>query len=120
MDLKLTTDGDLDFSTGDLILLEHPDDIAQHLRIRLRFFLGEWFLDQRIGIPYFEKILIKNPNEAVIRSIYRDVILTTPGVEALRSLELSYDEILRKLTVEFDAQIVGADQPLSFVEELIL
>ena len=57
--IKLNSDGDLDFSSGGLELLEGVDEIVQKLDTRLQFFLGEWFLDQRLGIPYYEDILIK-------------------------------------------------------------
>lgn len=121
MDFKLTSGGDLDFSTDDLVLLDHIEAVAQHLRIRLRFFLGEWFLDQRVGIPYFEKILGKvGRRENVVRSILRKAILDTSGVEALRSLSLTYTGETRLLTLEFDADIVGADQPITFIEEMII
>lgn len=44
MDLKLDiASDDIDVSTGDLVLVEGTDAIIQHLQIRLRFFLGEWF-----------------------------------------------------------------------------
>jgi len=121
MDIKIdTATGDLAIENGDLVLLDGPEAIAQHLRIRLRFFKGDWFLDTRIGIPYFEQILIKAPNENVVRAIFRKVILETPGVEGLRSLSFTYDGAARRLTTEFDADIVGADVPISFVEEMII
>lgn len=122
MDFKIdTATGDIDLSTNDLVLLDHIEAVAQHLRIRLRFFLGEWFLDQRVGIPYVEKILGKvGRRENVVRAIFRKVILTTPGVEALRSLDLTYTGETRLLTLEFDADIVGADEPISFLEEMVI
>lgn len=120
MDIKLDTTGDIDLTTGDLVLLEGPDAIAQHLRIRLRFYLGEWYLDTRIGIPYFQTILVKGARLNIVRAIFRKVILTTPGVEGLRSLDLEYEGVTRKLTVTFDADIVGADAPVRFEEELIV
>jgi len=121
MDLKIdTATGDLAIENGDLVLLDGPDAIAQHLSTRLRFWKGDWYLDTRIGIPYLEQILIKAPNENVVRAIFRKAILDTPGVEALRSLLFSYDGAIRRLTIEFDADIVGADEPVSFVEEMII
>lgn len=119
-DIKLTTAGDIDLTTGDLILLEGPDAIGQHLRIRFSFFLGEWYLDTRIGIPYFQTILKKGARLNVVRAIFQKVILDTPGVEGLRYLDLDYEGTTRALTVTFDADIVGADQPVHFEEELII
>lgn len=120
MDFKLDTTGDIDLTTGDLVLLDGPDAIAQHLRIRLRFFLGEWYLDQRVGMPYFQTILVKGARLNIVRAIFRKAILATPGVEGLRSLDLDYAPATRRLTVTFDADIVGADALVRFEEEMII
>lgn len=119
MDLQLDTDGDLEIGDdGDLILVDGVDAIAQHLLIRLRFFQGEWVLDVRIGIQYFEEILRKAPDLAVVRSIFREAILTTPGVIELVSLDLDYIGATRTLDVRFDAQT--EEGLLTFDREFII
>lgn len=94
----------LDPATGDLALpvqlITGADCVAQRLRIRLRFWLGEWFLDQRLGIPYVRSVLVKNPDLVLIRSIFRRVILSTPGVARLDSLVLTHDRAGRRLVIE--------------------
>lgn len=121
MDHKIdTATGDIDLSTGDLQFVDGPEAIAQHLRIRLRFFLSEWFLDRRIGIPYYQRILVKNARTNVVLAIMRKAITTTPGVLSLISIDTVYESAIRKLTVRFDARIEGSDEPLSFVEEFII
>jgi len=121
MDIRLQdAQRDIDISGGDLNLIDGPEAVAQHLRIRFHFFLGEWFLDRRLGIPYFQKILKKNPGTNVVRAIIRRVITTTPGVLALISLDTNYEGAIRKLTTPFEARIEGSDETLSFVEEFII
>lgn len=121
MDIALQTiDHDLDISTGDLEILEGAEAIAQHLRIRLQFFFAEWFLDRRLGVPYYQKILIKNPGTNVVRAIIRKVVTSTPGVLALISLDTAYEGTIRKLTVSFTAKIQGTDEPLVFSQEFIV
>lgn len=120
MDFKLTADGtDVDLSSGDYQLVSGVDAIRQSLLIGLQFFLGEWFLDQRIGVPYFEKILGQKPRENVVRSIFRDAILKTPGVASLTGLVVDYDGTTRQLDVSFRAKTVDGDI-IEFDEELIL
>lgn len=119
-DFKMTTLGDLDLSTGDIQLVTGRDEIAQHLRIRLKFFIGEWFLDKRLGIPYIQKVFRKNPNSNVVRDLISRTALGTPGVEEIQSLDFVLDGANRKLTVDLRAKIVGDDVPLDFSEELIL
>jgi hypothetical protein len=99
VDIALDADGDLDFTDGELRLLTGVEAIAQHLRIRFRTFLGEWHLDQRIGIPYFQHVFVKNPNPVLIRSIFREVALGTPGVKLIARLELDLDRTTRTLSV---------------------
>ena len=96
---------DLDLSGHRFNLVTGDDAIEQHLRIRLRFFLGEWFLDARVGIPYFRDILVRNPNSALIRNIYRTTILDTPGIKSLESLELNIDTAARTLSLWFSCTL---------------
>lgn len=107
MDLALDDSGDLDLTGGELRLVSGVEAVRQHIRIRLRTVLGEWFLDQRIGVPYFEHILVKNPNPVLVRSIIRETILGTPGVSSVSRLEFELDRVTRKLTV--DGAAVGDD-----------
>lgn len=119
MDLLLGNDHDLAIgANGDLSLVTGRDAIAQHLSVRLRTFRGEWRLDERVGLPYFQSILVKAPNMAVVRSIYRRAILSTPGVTSLEGLTVSLDYLTRTLSVSFRAQTT--DGPLDFSEEVII
>lgn len=122
MDLKLTTLDDIDFSTDDAVLLDGIEAIAQHVKIRLRFFFSEWFLDQRIGVPYYKDILIKNANENIIREILRKVIVETPGIDSLEEFNFIFgdeERRTRKLKINFLAK-ADTGEELSFTEELII
>ena len=104
------TAGDLFIdSTGQLVLVDGSDAVAQHLRGRLRIFLGEWFLDERIGFPYFRDVFIKNPNHASILSSLRRTITGTPGISGVDELTLSVNAA-RQAVVSFRAQLAdGGD-----------
>jgi hypothetical protein len=59
---------DLSFSNGDLLLCPtDADAIAQTIVIRLKTFLGEWFLDENRGLPYLTQIFGKKLNERYLR-----------------------------------------------------
>lgn len=118
-DFLLTSSGDLDLTTGDLQLATGSTEIAQHIKIRLRYFLGEWFLDQRLGVPYFDQILLKNPNTNVVTDLLRRATLSTPGVLDVSSLSFVFDSATRTLAVDLRAIITG-NEVLDFSEELIL
>ncbi len=103
MDLKVDDNGDLVVENDDLVLLTGLDAIIQHLKIRFRLFLGEWFLDTRVGIPWFEDILRKSPDLNVVNSLLREVITTTPGVIAITAFDLAVDSATRVLSMRFSA-----------------
>jgi len=100
MDLKLDSTGDLDITNNRLSFVTGIDYIAQSWRIRCLTILGEWFLDQRIGIPYFQHILVKNPNWNLIRSIYRKTTYSVSGIKEIIALKLNLNSATRTLDVE--------------------
>ena len=56
MDILLSADGDLYLTeTGDISLVE---SVAQKIKIRLRWWLGEWRWDEEEGMPYLSLIHI--------------------------------------------------------------
>jgi hypothetical protein len=99
--IRLTDQDDLDISAGTLIVTSGVEAVRSAVRIRLQAFLGEWFADTTIGTPWFQSILIKNPDPSVLNSVFRDRLFGTPGVTSLNSLDLSYDRVNRTLTVRF-------------------
>ena len=96
----------LDPATGDLAIpvafIRGAEALAQRLTVRFKFFLGEWFLDTRQGIPYFRDILVKNPNISLVQSIFRRATLLTPGVLAIRRFGTKLEEQgrVRRLTID--------------------
>ncbi len=119
MDLELDASGDLVIENGDLQLLTGREAVAQHLGIRYKFFQGEWFADTRVGMPYFQKILGKRSNLDVVRSLFRQATITTPGITSLESLDLSYEGTTRVLGIDVKARAADGE-PLNFSTELIL
>lgn len=103
LDLQLDNSGDLLVSNYDLSLIEGVDQIAQNLAIRLRFFLGEWFLDIEQGIAYYQDIFIKSPNQIQVENLLKNEILETDGIIEITSFEAEYDVALRKFNVAFTA-----------------
>ena len=95
--------GDLDVSTGDFVTLTGPEYAAQKIRQRFQFLLGEWFLDTTLGVPWFEDVLIKNPNLELIKSIFRDEILNVPGIVGVKSIEAMFTPSIRTLSLAYVA-----------------
>ncbi len=113
MDLKLTTTGDLDLSTGDAQLLDGVDATRQRVSIKLRFFKGEWFLSPTFGVPYFRDVLIKNPRLDIVRRLIIQAAETEPNVDRVTELVLDYNSAGRSLTIS-NLTIVANDDEINF------
>lgn len=122
--LALTASGDLDFSTGNLVVVrDRAQALAQKLQSRFRMFLGEWFLGVNQGIPYHQVVLAtKSPDLGIIRQLFRDVIASTPGVKSLDQFVLDFNDRTRVLAFSFratsdeDAVITGGSGTPFIVE----
>lgn len=105
--IRINPAGDLALENGDLVWVGGVDFYRQALACRFRFFLGEWFLDLRQGFPYHRDVFGKGVDLSVVRSDFRQTILTTDGITALSSLDLTLDRPSRSLAVSFSAMSVA-------------
>ena len=100
-DFALDATGDLQVLNGDLVMNFGTEGIASDLRSRLQTFLGECFLDTSLGVPWFERILGKKTPSGELKAIFREVILGTPGIASVDTLDVKVAS--RVLTVAFRA-----------------
>ena len=113
-----TTTHDLIIEDGDLVLTTGANRVRQDLDIRLRTVLGVWFLDTRIGIPYFESILGQKPRFGPIAAIFKEAILEAPGVIRVEDFQLDFNGATRALTVSF--RCVAETGTFDYQTELII
>lgn len=112
--LRIIPAGDLALVQGSPVLLGDTDAtrvqyIRQRISARFKFFLGEWFLDKRKGVPYYRDVFVKNPNRPLIRSLFLRVLKTTPGVLSVAKFAMTYNERTRELSSEFEAIVEGGE-----------
>ena len=97
----LDSNNDLHFNNGRLVIISGNDtdeEIAQRLKMRLKLFKGEWFLNSEHGLPYFEDILgSKNLDINIIESILREQILDVKGIKEIIETSIDYDKNDRKI-----------------------
>lgn len=97
IDFKLDAEGDLELSlAGDI---SPTESIVQAVRIRLLWFFQECRLGPGLGIPYFENILVKNPNEVKVRHLIREAVMSVEGVTNVRGVDLAIDKRTRQATI---------------------
>jgi len=102
--------GQLDFALGgeshdlilqdrDLLMVSDAEQVAQHVTIRLRFFYSEWFLDNSLGVPWLEEILVKNPDGRLVDARLKEAIRGTPGLDDLVQFQTDYQPAKRFLSL---------------------
>lgn len=113
-DLLLSEAHDLVIENNDFILTDSQNVVGQRIKQNLLTFLGEWFLDIEVGLPFFEEILGKGKSLARIESLYIRAIGNTEGVQEITEFDLDYNSSNRKLTVTFSV-IDDADNEINIV-----
>lgn len=104
MEFKLDVDGsnDLVIENNNLVLVSDLEEVRMLVYERLRTFLGEWFLNLNIGVPYFQEIFKKGTNLLTVSARLKETIIDTPGVLQLTWFNMDYEETTRVLSVSFD------------------
>lgn len=107
MDLLLNTDtNDLVFINGKCPVTQLLIDVvAQRLKITLYTFLGEWFLDTSIGVPYFQQIFGKIRTKTTIDLIFQRLISGDPDVIEIISFESTLDAANRGYSMTFQVRV---------------
>lgn len=100
----------LDAATGDLQLVNGrfrkitgKEEKAQKINARLGLFLGEWFLDSRVGSPWYEVVLVKNPDLEVVKQVFRRIIGSVEGIAEVRDVSLDFNTETRLLSYDYEA-----------------
>ena len=115
IDLLLDDNGVV-LRNGDWAFAVDREGIQQRISQVLKTIAGEWFLDLDYGLPYFEQILVKNPNLPSVQDIFRRALLSVKGVSSVERLTLSLDTPNRILRVDW---VVSTDLGLLVGAELI-
>ena len=94
--------GDLVLRDGDVLIIDNAERVAQQILITLRFWLGEWFLDTKDGIPYLEYVLVKSPNLLHIRQIFTEAMEKVDGVKRVEKINIVFEVKNRSLEVDYE------------------
>ena len=62
-----------------------------------------WRFAPKFGVPYYEDILIKNPNLERIRRIIKNELLSVKGVNSARDIRIEYDKSSRMARIFYTA-----------------
>lgn len=96
---KLDADRDMVFGNQQQdFWRDVPDAPAQAVGTRLRLWSGEWFLDEREGVPYQVSALGTGTRDT-IEPMFRSAILDTEGVTGLAAFAGAWEPDSRTYTV---------------------
>jgi len=94
--------GDLEIVGLDLYVIKGADRVRQNLQIKLKLWVGEYFLDTEFGTPYLESILGKQISLSGAVAALKRSIMEVNDVKTITSFNYSFDRAARALTVDFE------------------
>lgn len=101
MDILLNRNGDLHLTeTGDIAI---ENSVAQAIRIRLKWFEGEWRWNPDEGLPYLSELLIKNPNIIHFQLLLRSKIFEVDDVTEVKDVDIDVDNKTRTGSIIYTA-----------------
>ena len=113
-DILLDKDGDILLTEeGDISLVTSP---VQEVMIKLRWYFAEWMFDPEKGIPWFESILVKNPDIDGIKKIFIRELLDIDDIIEVPQMDITVDSRERNALVRF--QIRTSEE--TYNEEVVL
>lgn len=89
--------------TGDRV-----DVVSQRLGIKLRSFLGEWFINTLYGIPYWQRILGHKARKEDLDLIFQTAILEEQGVKEITFYSSTFAN--RIYSVSFRVRVTTGDE----------
>lgn len=104
---------DIDITSSTMHLTPTVDETCkQRVIVRLLTYRNEWFLDRKVGVPYYESILGKNRSKETIDSILKRTILQTEGVISLDYYRSKFEYTGREYYLYFWMTVEGGKEPI--------
>ena len=115
MDLKLDENGSLAFTNSNVdVTTIGAEDLAQRLLIRLSTFRGEWFMDNTLGIDWWERVFGKNRNKTTVDAIIQNEILKEKDVRQITEYSSSLTNRSYSATFKVRTEDGAVSEPIVF------
>ena len=103
----LNSNNDIFVLNGRIAVVNDGEQVVQHVRTRLQFYLEEWFLDRSAGTSWYQEIFVKPVNLNNIESIIKARIALTPELSIITEFSIELGEPnARKLKISFSADTI--------------
>jgi hypothetical protein len=98
VDFRQDGSGDWDFTNGLQQTTTLVEFVQQKVTTTMQFFLGEFPLDLRKGIPFFKYEIGRRFDRQLLTTLFTRTALLTTGVADVVSMSMNLDRATRKLT----------------------
>lgn len=92
-------DHDLQIKNGAFRLVTGSQEVTQRIKVALRHYYREYFLNVEAGVPWYEQILGSKGGQSKVSNIIRTQILAVPGVKRIVTFSTNYNSATRKLNI---------------------
>lgn len=101
-DIKLGTNHDILFDGNDFSVTQTKDEtLQQRLKVKLLTFQGEWFLNQNLGLPWWQRIFRKGTSKETVDIILKRAIAEEPEVLSIQEFSSTLDNRNRTYRLSF-------------------
>ena len=104
---KLSPTGDYTFGSGGQLnfYIDTPSAVGQSVKTNLELWLGEWYLDTSLGVPWTQGVLGKH-GQAVADQLIQDYVTTIFGVVDISSYTSTLEPSTRKYSVSMNIDTI--------------
>lgn len=97
--IALDENHDIFIRDSNLMMVSGNEAVGQLVKQRLMAYRGEWFLDQNVGVPWVQQVMVRPFNAVVADAVIKDTILGTLGVREMLSFSMEVRPARRELAV---------------------
>lgn len=106
LDALLGPDGDVVFGAGDLVPVRGAQAIAQEVRVRCKYWLGEGVMDVTDGVDFENDVFTKPPDIPRAQAAFRLQLLATTGVAEVLTVTARFEPATRSIFIFYSARLV--------------
>ncbi len=100
---SLDSNHDMHLAGSGFAIVRDADYVTQAIKTKLQLYQGEWFLNLKKGVPWFQEIFVAPADVGRAGALIQAEILAVEGVQYLSKYDNTFDAGIRELTITFDA-----------------
>lgn len=114
----MTATGGWAVTNGDFATVAGSAAVPQGVKIRTQMVLSECYLDESIGVDWFGRILVKNPNPLEVRAEIASEAAETPDVTDVVAAALQGPDANRRASLAMQIATVYSQTPVGVTAQV--